>query len=119
MLDAVAQGRHVARLQSGDPSIYGAIQEQIAFLEAEGIDFDIVPGISSFQAAAAALKSELTIPEVVQSIILTRGEGITPMPQTESLVSLAQHRASMCLFLSAKLAEDVQGQLLTAYPVDT
>lgn len=119
ILTATAAGKRVARMQSGDPSIYGAVQEQIAFLEEHGIDCDIIPGISSFQAAAAALRSELTIPEVVQTIILTRGEGDTPKPDAESIESLARHQASMCLFLSAKLAEDVQEKLLSSYPPDT
>ncbi len=118
-LKAARAGRRVVRLHSGDTSIYSAIQEQIAILEWEAIDFDVVPGISSFQAAAAALKRELTLPEKVQTIILTRGEGNTPMPARESLAALAQHQATLCIYLSARLAEQVQGQLLTAYPADT
>jgi precorrin-4 C11-methyltransferase len=118
-LKAARSGRRVVRLHSGDTSIYSAIQEQIAILEKEPIDFAIIPGVSSFQALAAALKCELTLPEKVQTIILTRGEGTTPMPAQESLASLAQHQATLCIYLSARLAEQVQAQLLTAYPSDT
>jgi precorrin-4 methylase len=88
-------------------------------LDEAGIDYDVVPGVSAFQAAAAALHSELTLPEVVQTIILTRGEGETKMPAGESLAALAQHRATLCIFLSARLADSVQEQLLTAYPPET
>jgi precorrin-4 C11-methyltransferase len=117
--DAVRSGKCVVRLHSGDTSLYSAIQEQIAILEDEGIDYDVLPGISSFQAAAAALKSELTLPEVVQTVILTRGEGQTKVPAGESLESLARHGATLCIFLSARLADTIQAQLLTAYPPQT
>jgi precorrin-4 C11-methyltransferase len=116
---AVHAGKEVVRLQSGDLSLYSAMQEQITWLEAEGIAYEVIPGVSAFQAAAAALRSELTVPEVVQTIILTRGEGNTPMPSQESLASLAAHQASLCLFLSARLSRKVQAQLLTAYPPET
>jgi precorrin-4 C11-methyltransferase len=116
---AARAGRRVVRLHSGDTSIYSAIQEQIAILDKEAIDCEIIPGISSFQAAAATLKRELTLPEKVQTIILTRGEGNTPMPALESLTALAQHQATLCIFLSARLADQVQAQLLSAYPPDT
>ena len=116
---AVHSGKEVVRLQSGDLSLYSAMQEQITWLEAAGIAYEVIPGISAFQAAAAALRSELTIPEVVQTIILTRGEGQTPMPTQESLASLAAHQASLCLFLSARLSRKIQEQLLTAYPPET
>jgi precorrin-4 C11-methyltransferase len=115
----VNQGKCVVRLHSGDTSLYSAIQEQLAVLEDAGIDCEVIPGISSFQATAAALKSELTLPEIVQTVILTRGEGLTKMPPGESLESLAQHKATLCIFLSARLAETVQAQLLTAYPPQT
>ncbi len=118
-LQAVRSGKRVVRLHSGDTSVYSAIQEQMALLEKEHVDFEVVPGISSFQALAAALKSELTLPEKVQTIILTRGEGNTPMPAKESLASLAQHQATLCIFLSALLVDKVEEQLLTAYPPDT
>jgi precorrin-4 C11-methyltransferase len=119
MRTAVRAGKRVVRLQSGDLSLYSAIQEQMTLLDAEGIEYDAIPGISAFQAAAAALRSELTLPEVVQTIILTRGEGKTTMPSGESLAALAAHRASLCIFLSARLSQQVQEQLLTAYPPET
>jgi len=114
-----ALGHLIVRLQSGDPSIYGAIQEQMTIFDEKGMDYFIVPGISSFQAAAAVLKSEFTIPEVVQSIILTRGEGNTPLPANEKLEEMARHRATMCIFLSATIAKKVQAQLLVHYPPET
>lgn len=114
-----AKGHLIVRLQSGDPSIYGAIQEQMTLFDEKGMDYFIVPGISSFQAAAAVLKSEFTIPEVVQSIILTRGEGNTPLPENERLQDMARHRATMCIFLSATIAKNVQAQLLEHYPPET
>jgi precorrin-4 C11-methyltransferase len=116
---AVDNGQCVVRLHSGDTSLYSAIQEQLAILEDAGIDCEVIPGISAFQATAAALKSELTLPEIVQTVILTRGEGMTKMPPGESLGSLAQHKATLCIFLSARVAETVQAQLLTAYPPET
>jgi precorrin-4 C11-methyltransferase len=114
-----SQGHLIVRLQSGDPSIYGAIQEQMTIFDEKGMDYSIVPGISSFQAAAAYLKSEFTIPEVVQTIILTRGEGKTPLPEKEKLNEMAKHQATMCIFLSATIAKSVQEQLLEHYPEDT
>jgi precorrin-4 C11-methyltransferase len=115
----VDNGQCVVRLHSGDTSLFSAIQEQLAVLEDAGIDCEVIPGISAFQATAAALKSELTLPEIVQTVILTRGEGMTKMPSGESLESLAQHKATLCIFLSARLVETVQAQLLTAYPPQT
>lgn len=119
MLAAVRAGKRVVRLQSGDLSLYSAMQEQMTRLDAENAPYTAIPGISAFQAAAAALQSELTIPEVVQTIILTRGAGQTPMPAGESLAALAAHRASLCIFLSATLSRRVQEQLLTAYAPET
>jgi len=119
LIDATRAGKRVVRLQSGDTSIYSAIQEQMALLDEAGIDFDVIPGVSSFQAAAAALCAELTLPETVQTIILTRVEGETPMPAGEALEALARHRATLAIFLSARLSDTVQQQLLTAYPADT
>jgi len=119
LVDAARAGKRVVRLQSGDTSIYSAIQEQMALLDEAGIDFDVIPGVSSFQAAAAALCAELTLPETVQTIILTRAEGETPMPAGETLEALARHRATLAIFLSARLSDTVQQQLLTAYPPDT
>ncbi len=109
----------VVRLHTGDPCIYGAIQEQMAFFDRYGMNYHITPGISSFQAAAAALKSQFTIPEKVQTIILTRGEGRTPMPEKEQLHKLAASQSTMCIYLSAGIVDDVQRELLMAYPPET
>lgn len=109
----------VVRLHTGDPCIYGAIQEQMAFFDKYGMSYHITPGISSFQAAAAALRSQFTIPEKVQTIILTRGEGRTPMPEREQLHKLAASQSTMCIYLSAGIVDDVQRELLMAYPSDT
>ncbi len=116
---AVRAGKRVVRLHSGDTSLYSAIQEQMTLLDSAGIHYQVIPGVSSFQAAAAALQAELTLPEVVQTVILTRAEGQTPMPARETLADLARHQATLCIFLSARLAEQVQEQLMTAYPPDT
>lgn len=106
------QGKLVVRLHTGDPCIYGAIQEQMAFFDKYGMDYHITPGISSFLAAAAELRSQFTIPERCQTIILTRGEGRTPMPDKEKLHLLAKHQSTMCIFLSASIVEQVQQELL-------
>jgi precorrin-4/cobalt-precorrin-4 C11-methyltransferase len=96
----------VVRLHSGDPSLYGAIKEQMYRLDRLGIEYEVVPGVSSFQAAAAALKTELTAPELAQTVILTRMPGRTPVPEGQSLERLAQSRSTLCIFLSAdKVAE--------------
>lgn len=113
------RGLFVVRLHTGDPCIYGAIQEQMAFFDRYKMSYHITPGISSFQAAAAALRSQFTIPEKVQSIILTRGEGRTPMPEKEQLHKLAQSQSTMCIYLSAGIVEEVQAELLQAYPPET
>lgn len=113
------KGLLVVRLHTGDPCIYGAIQEQMAFFDEYGMSYHITPGISSFQAAAAALRSQFTIPEKTQTIILTRGEGRTPMPEKEKLHMLARSQSTMCIFLSAGIVDDVQAQLLEHYPEDT
>jgi len=113
------RGLLVVRLHTGDPCLYGAIQEQMAFFDRYGMDYHITPGISAFQAAAAALRSQFTIPEKVQTIILTRGEGRTPMPEREQLHKLAQSRSTMCIYLSAGIVEEVQAELLQAYPPET
>lgn len=113
------RGLLVVRLHTGDPCIYGAIQEQMAFFDRYGMRYHITPGISAFQAAAAALRSQFTIPEKVQTIILTRGEGRTPMPEREQLHKLAQSQSTMCIYLSAAIVEEVQAELLQAYPPET
>jgi len=112
IVNAVREGKVVARLQSGDPSIYGAIHEQMAALDEKGIAYEIIPGVSSLFAAAASLKTELTVPELSQTVIITRMEGKTPVPALESLKSLAQHQTSLAIFLSASLVEKVVTELL-------
>jgi precorrin-4 C11-methyltransferase len=113
------QGHFIVRLHTGDPCIFGAIQEQMAFFDKNGMDYHITPGISSFLAAAAELRSQFTIPERCQTIILTRGEGRTPMPEKEQLHLLARSQSTMCIFLSAAIVDDVQRELLMEYPEDT
>lgn len=113
------KGLFIVRLHTGDPCIYGAIQEQMAFFDEYGMHYHITPGISSFLAAAAALQSQFTIPEKVQTIILTRGEGRTPMPEKEKLHLLARSQSTMCIFLSASIVEQVQSELLEHYPPTT
>ncbi len=113
------KGHFIVRLHTGDPCIFGAIQEQMAFFDREGMSYHITPGISSFLAAAAELRSQFTIPERTQTIILTRGEGRTPMPEKEQLHLLAKSQSTMCIFLSAAIVDDVQKELLQEYPADT
>ena len=113
------EGKYIVRLHTGDPCIFGAIQEQMAFFDQNGMDYHITPGISSFLAAAAELQSQFTIPERCQTIILTRGEGRTPMPEKEQLHLLARSQSTMCIFLSASIVDDVQSELLQEYPEDT
>ena len=113
------RGHFIVRLHTGDPCIFGAIQEQMAFFDRHGMHYHITPGISSFLAAAAELRSQFTIPERTQTIILTRGEGRTPMPEKEQLHLLARSQSTMCIFLSAAIVDDVQRELLQEYPEDT
>lgn len=113
------KGHFIVRLHTGDPCIFGAIQEQMAFFDQHDMDYHITPGISSFLAAAAELQSQFTIPERCQTIILTRGEGRTPMPEKEQLHLLAKSQSTMCIFLSASIVDDVQHELLQEYPEDT
>ena len=113
------KGHFIVRLHTGDPCIFGAIQEQMAFFDQNGMSYHITPGISSFLAAAAELRSQFTIPERTQTIILTRGEGRTPMPEKEQLHLLARSQSTMCIFLSAAIVDDVQRELLQEYPEDT
>lgn len=119
MIDRVRAGRSVVRLHSGDPSLYGAVQEQMQALAEAQIPFEVVPGISAFQAAAARLRVELTIPGLVQTIILSRTSGRTEVPEAEELASLAAHQASLCLYLSARHVEVAQNKLLQHYPRET
>ena len=113
------RGKLVVRLHTGDPCIFGAIQEQMAFFDEHQMAYHITPGISSFLAAAAELRSQFTIPERTQTIILTRGEGRTPMPEREKLHLLARSQSTMCIFLSAAIVDDVQCELLQEYPENT
>ncbi len=105
----------VARVHTGDPSIYGAIQEQMSELDKRKIDYEVVPGVSSFLAAASALKQELTLPGVSQTIIITRIEGRTPVPETEKLEVLSKTKATLCIFLSVKEIKRVAEILKPAY----
>ncbi|MEW6601578.1 MAG: precorrin-4 C(11)-methyltransferase [Nitrospirota bacterium] len=117
--ESFRQGKLVARLHTGDPSFYGAISEQIERLRESGIDYEVIPGVSSAMAGAAALGQELTIPEISQTVIFTRMEGRTPVPEKERLSGLAKHGATMVIFLSAGMIEKVRAELLEGYPEDT
>ena len=120
MLAAVRAGKSVARVHSGDPSVYGALHEQLALLDREGVAYEIVPGVSSAFAAAAALGVELTVPGVSQTVILTRHAGRTGVPERENLPSLAAHGATLVLFLSVTMVESVVQELLDGgYPPET
>jgi precorrin-4/cobalt-precorrin-4 C11-methyltransferase len=120
MIDRVrSQKKSLVRLQSGDPCLYSAIHEQMHLLADANIPFEVIPGISAFQAAAAKLKVELTVPGLVQTIILTRISGRTQVPEKEELAALAAHQASLCLYLSARHIENAQTKLLAHYPADT
>lgn len=120
MATAWQQGRRVVRLHTGDPSLYGAIAEQMAALAALGVPCRVVPGVSSAFAAAAALKAELTLPERSQTVIITRRAGRTPVPEGENLAALAAHQATMLIFLSVGMIEEVVADLLAGgYPPTT
>lgn len=115
-----AGGKHTVRLHTGDPSLYGAIREQMDALKKRGIPYRICPGVSSFCGAAAALEAEYTLPSVSQSVIITRMEGRTPVPEREKLHLLSQHGATMVLFLSSGMTRQVQEALLQgAYTQET
>jgi precorrin-4/cobalt-precorrin-4 C11-methyltransferase len=118
MIDRVRSHLSVVRLHSGDPSLYSAASEQMQALAAAEIPFEVVPGISAFQLAAARLKVELTVPELVQTIILTRISGQTRVPETEDLAALAAHQATLCLYLSARHVQAAQDKLMLHYAVD-
>ncbi len=109
------QGKRVVRLHSGDPSLYGAIFEQMALLRQLGIPYEVIPGVTAAFAAAAAICLEYTMPEICQTLILTRMAGKTPTPELESLKSLAEHQASMAIYLSSNLAENVGKVLSETY----
>ncbi len=112
MMDAMASGRSVVRLHTGDPCIYGAIQEQMEALDRLKVDYQVVPGVTSAFAAAAALKQELTLPELSQTVIFTRIEGRTPVPEREQLNKIAQLGATIVIYLSVGMVEKVVEQLL-------
>ncbi len=120
MQTAAAQGKVVVRLHTGDPSLYGAVREQMERLTALNIGYEVCPGVPSFIAAAASLKTEYTLPGVTQTVILTRAAGKTAVPGRETLCSLAAHRATMVLFLSAGLLESASKDLIAGgYAADT
>nr|WP_321466022.1 precorrin-4 C(11)-methyltransferase [uncultured Desulfobulbus sp.] len=124
IMDLLAQGyqrgHKVVRLHTGDPAIYGAIREQMQWLDGRRIPYEVVPGVSSAFASAAALKAELTVPEVTQTVIFTRQAGRTPVPERESLRNLASIQASMCIFLSVSMIEAVVSDLIEGgYPPET
>ncbi|MFA5353650.1 MAG: precorrin-4 C(11)-methyltransferase, partial [Thermodesulfovibrionales bacterium] len=119
METGVRAGKSVVRLHTGDTSFYSAISEQIERLRPLGIEYEVVPGVSSAMAGAAILGQELTIPEISQTVIFTRMEGRTPVPESEKLSSLAQHKSTMVIFLSVGMAGKVRDELLQGYPADT
>lgn len=111
MVAAVSEGKLVARVHDGDPSFFGALQEQLDFLAKEKIAYEIIPGVSCLQAGAASLKRELTLPHVSQSVIITRPEGRTPVPQSERIRELARHRTTMVIFLGVQHIDSVIREL--------
>lgn len=115
MMKGEKEGLNVVRLHTGDPTIYGAIREQIDVLDAKGISYEVIPGVSSFTAACASIKREFTLPNVSQTIILTRIEGRTPVPEGEDLEELAKHNASMAIFLSVQDIDRVVEKLAKGY----
>lgn len=118
--EAEQQGKMTVRLHTGDPAIYGAIQEQMDEFDKRGIAYDVTPGVSSFLATAAVLKQEYTLPGISQTVIVTRQEGRTPVPEREKLHSLAEHQATMCIFLSITMLDTVVSELRAGgYGADT
>lgn len=119
MKDGESKGQKVVRVHTGDPSIFGAHREQMDRLNDLGIEYEVIPGVSSFLAAAATLKKEYTLPGVSQTVILTRMEGRTPMPPKEKLIDLAKHNATMIIFLSVGMIEELASTLKQEYPETT
>ena len=119
MFDAEKENKMTVRLHTGDSSIYGAIREQMDRLDEEEISYDVCPGVSSFCGAAASLKAEYTLPDVSQSVIITRPEGRTPKPAGESIASFSKHHATMCIFLGISMIDKVVDELLEGYTEDT
>ena len=109
---AEREGKVTVRLHTGDPAIYGAIQEQMDLFGKKGIAYDVTPGVSSFLATAAVLKQEYTLPGISQTVIVTRNEGRTPVPEREKLRALAAHQSTMCIFLSITMLEEVVRELV-------
>lgn len=122
VIEVMKQGdaKSIVRLHTGDPCIYGAIREQMDKLSSLGIEYDVCPGVSSFCGAAAALKAEYTLPDVSQTVIITRMEGRTPVPEKEKIHRLAQHGATMVIFLSTGLLKELSEELIKGgYSIDT
>jgi len=119
MIDRARQGLRVVRLHDGDPCLYGALSEQVCGLADAGISVEVVPGLSAYQATASALSAELTIPGIVQTIVLSRAGGRTGVPEPENLANLARLKASLCLYLSARHVDEVEATLLQHYAADT
>ncbi len=119
MLEGEKQSKLIARVHTGDPSVYGAIREQMDELDKRGISYEVIPGVSSFCAAAAALKKEYTLPAVTQTVILTRMEGRTPVPELESIEKLASHRSTMIIFLSIQIIDSLVEKLKKGYDENT
>ena len=118
ILDAKERDEDVARVHTGDPSIFGSTAEQVRRFEELSVEYEIVPGVSSFTASAAVLAKELTLPELSQTVIITRVEGRTPMPEPEQLRDLAKHQSTMVLFLSITLLKKVTEELIPEYGAD-
>lgn len=116
---ASESGKTVVRLHSGEPSLYGAIKEQIDWLNEQGIEYEVVPGVSSFAASAAALGTELTLPGISQTVVITRMAGRTPVPEGQEISALAEHRPTMCIFLSVQMIDGLVDELKRGYPEDT
>lgn len=119
MQESEKAGKTTVRVHTGDASIYGAIREQLDALDAMGISHEVVPGVSSFLAVAAAMQKEYTLPNVSQTVILTRMEGRTPVPERERVEELAKHRATMIFFLSVGQIDELVKKLCTSYPATT
>ena len=119
MKKAISENKLVARVHTGDPSIYGAIGEQIRELKKLNIEYEIIPGVSSLFGTASVLEAELTIPEVSQSVIITRPAGRTPKKELESIKSFSKHNATMCIFLGISMIDKVVDELLEGYSEDT
>lgn len=119
IVEGFTAGKLVARVHTGDPSIYGAIREQMDILDTHDIGYEVIPGVSSFVASAAAIKKEFTLPGITQTVICTRLSGRTEVPVKESLESLAAHKASMAIFLSVQMIDEVVEKLSIHYPITT